>query len=310
MRRPLRLEGQFRRAELGERRSDAVGEAEPDRIVRIAELAAPILLAMVEKEGGEIVRAVEMAEGLDEALPPDLAEQRSVVRPCVPPGHIACQIAQPVTPFGLSLSKPFPSAPVKGRNALRPGADCLEQPAWHLTIRANGTRVSEPAGSGQDGATSAIALNSRPICSGAVSRRDRPESAVRSGSARRRGRRCPSLSSQAPCSTGPKTLHPGCPRSVAERLEIDMGSEIALAGRLERIGISMAMERLQRIPGAASHRAVIDDQRGAALRCDPCGQPGGDRQRGGRALGRRRPLADEAALGEGDGELAPVGCRY
>ena len=135
---------------------------------------------------------------------------------------------------------------------------------------AIGDHGQNPAGSGQPGATSAIALNRRPIWSGAVSRaRAAAISGPRSGAAlasEAARSLIPIALSQAPCGDGPKMRTPRGAGGRRQRVEIDMGGEIALAGRLERIGIGMAGDGLQRVAGAGPIMTVIEDQRRAALR--------------------------------------------
>ena len=54
-----------------------------------------------------------------------------------------------------------------------------------------------------------------------------------------------------------------------ERLEIDMGGQIDLAGRLQRIDEGVPADRLQGVAGGALDVAVVDHQRGAALMHQP-----------------------------------------
>ena len=66
----------------------------------------------------------------------------------------------------------------------------------------------------------------------------------------------------------------GHPRAHAfggerKRLEIDMGGQIDLAGRLQRIDEGVAADRLQGVAGRALDVAVVDHQRGAALMHQP-----------------------------------------
>ena len=60
-----------------------------------------------------------------------------------------------------------------------------------------------------------------------------------------------------------------------------MGGEVALAGSLERIRISMAVDGLQRVAPAGAVMAIIGDQGRPALRGNPAGEVGGDGEGGG-----------------------------
>jgi hypothetical protein len=71
--------------------------------------------------------------------------------------------------------------------------------------------------------------------------------------------------------------------------EIDMGGEVGLAGRGERVGESVTRNRLQRIADSAPVMAVIGDQRGERRVPGPLGQ-------GGEKMCRRRPRLDDGAF--------------
>ena len=50
-----------------------------------------------------------------------------------------------------------------------------------------------------------------------------------------------------------------------QRLEIDMGGDVGLAGIFQGIGEAVAGDRLKGVAGVAAQMAVIDDQRRAVL---------------------------------------------
>ena len=60
-------------------------------------------------------------------------------------------------------------------------------------------------------------------------------------------------------------------RRARQRLEIDMGGDVGLAGILQGIGKAVAGDRLEGVAGVAAQMAVIDDQRRAVLVAHPRG---------------------------------------
>ena len=140
-----------------------------------------------------------------------------------------------------------------------------------------GVRVGalKPGGSGPSGRASTSTLNSSPIAAGSV-RRNRP---ARSVAALLRARpleqlQRPRLDAEG-AQEGP-LRHRAEDRGAAgagrlgERPEIDLGREIRLARRSQRIGARMATDRLQRVAGrAVGAGAVVDQQCDAARGRDP-----------------------------------------
>ena len=75
----------------------------------------------------------------------------------------------------------------------------------------------------------------------------------------------PSRLRNSPCVTGPCTRAPTILGGARQRLEIDMGGDVGLARRLQRIGEAVAGDRLEGVAGIAAQMAVVDDQRRAVL---------------------------------------------
>ena len=79
----------------------------------------------------------------------------------------------------------------------------------------------------------------------------------------------PSRLRNSPCGTGPWTRAPTILGGAHQRLEIDMGGDVGLAGIFQGIGEAVAGDGLKGIAGVAAQVAIIDDQRRAILIAHP-----------------------------------------
>src|SRR5262245_9845521 len=78
----------------------------------------------------------------------------------------------------------------------------------------------------------------------------------------------PRLRRNAAWSSGPKTRAPAL-SGLRQRLKIDMRGEVDAAWRLQRVGVGMLADRLERVAGRAFGMTVVDHQRSAQRVCQP-----------------------------------------
>ena len=78
----------------------------------------------------------------------------------------------------------------------------------------------------------------------------------------------------SPCGTGPSQAKLLGAHRFGEGGKVDLRGEVGFARRLQRIGVAVAADRLQRVAEARLGVAVVDEERGRG--CADCGEPAGE----------------------------------